>query len=277
MAILNASIYSSALQRTIPVTVVLPSDKTDMEGKRCAKPPFKTLYLLHGIFGDQQDWLMQTRIARWAMDHNIAVVMPAGENHFYLNQPGRGFNYGDLIGEELVDLTREMFPLSDQKEDTFIGGLSMGGFGALINGMRNPETFGGIIALSSAVVDENSFPPDDDCESILGQKSFVQACSGKRSIDEYIGTEDDLNTWIRENAKNGQHQKIYLACGTDDFLIVKNRDLRDRLEELGYDVTYDEQPGSHDWDFWDMEIYKALNWIDPKVEEGISSGNVGSH
>lgn len=114
---------------------------------------------------------------------DIAVIMPAGENHFYLNQPGAGFDYQNFIGSELVELTREMFPLSKHREDTYIGGLSMGGFGALNNGLKNPETFGGIIALSSASLSTNQFPDSDDSDNILGMKSFTEACSGfKRAI-----------------------------------------------------------------------------------------------
>lgn len=72
---------------------------------------------------------------------NLAVVMPAGENAFYIDQPEMGTMHGKFIGEELVDITRRMFPLSRKREDTYIGGLSMGGFGALRNGLKYHDTF----------------------------------------------------------------------------------------------------------------------------------------
>lgn len=82
---------------------------------------------------------------------NLAVVMPAGENAFYVDQPSIGAMHGQFIGEELVEITRKMFPLSRKREDTFIGGLSMGGFGALRNGLKYHDTFGAVICLSGAL------------------------------------------------------------------------------------------------------------------------------
>lgn len=274
MAVMHGTIYSDSLKRTVPITIILPSDKVDQDGRRMNKAPYKSLYLLHGIFGDQTDWLYGTRIARWAMDHDIAVIMPAGENHFYLNQPGAGFDYQNFIGSELVELTREMFPLSKHREDTYIGGLSMGGFGALNNGLKNPETFGGIIALSSASLSTNQFPDSDDSDNILGMKSFTEACSGFKKSDLEL-EENQLETYIRKNAQNNNCPRMYLACGTDDFLISGNHQLRDLFIENGYDVTYDEIPGGHDWTFWDRQIEKAIEWISPSVQAGLSSGNVG--
>ena len=70
--------------------------------------------------------------------------------------------------------------------------------------------------------------------------------------------------------------RFYLACGTEDGLLGVNRQFRDHLLRLGYDVTYEEGPGVHDWYFWDEYILKALNWLPlADAQQGISSGNVG--
>ncbi|MEY8308630.1 alpha/beta hydrolase family protein [Erysipelotrichaceae bacterium 51-3] len=271
MAILNANLYSNALMRTVPVTVVLPSDKVDANGKRMAKGPFKTLYLLHGIFGDNTDWMMGTRIVRWAMDHNLAVVMPAGENHFYVNH-GRGQDYGEFIGKELVELTREMFPLSTCKEDTFIGGLSMGGWGAMINGLRNPDTFGGVISLSGAILVDEMIP-EVDSPNVLEDREFNVGCSGhlRGSIK---GSEDDLFKQIADNVKNHKEQRFYVACGTEDPLLPATQGLYGALTNAGFPVTLNLQPGGHEWDFWDSQIEKVIDWIEPAKEAAISSGNI---
>ena len=72
--------------------------------------------------------------------------MPSGENKFYVDNPVSNEMYGTFIGKELVDFTRRSFPLSRNREDTYIGGLSMGGFGSIVNGLQNPETFGAVCA-----------------------------------------------------------------------------------------------------------------------------------
>ena len=128
MALLQVNFVSQTLMRTVPIQVVLPVDKFSWDGAR-PEGPFPTLYLLHGIFGNYTDWVSGTRIQRWAEEHNLAVVMPSGDNRFYVDQPDTQDLYGEFIGSELVDITRRMFPLSGERANTFIGGLSMGEIG----------------------------------------------------------------------------------------------------------------------------------------------------
>ena len=71
--------------------------------------------------------------SRFANERGLCVVMPSGENMFYVDQEHTHNHYSQFIGEELVEMTRAMFPLSHKKEDTFIAGLSMGGYGAIVN------------------------------------------------------------------------------------------------------------------------------------------------
>ena len=113
MALIQVNYLSECLMRTVPVNVILPVDKLTFPGmpKREEKP-YKTLYLLHGIFGNYTDWVSGTKIQRWAEEKDLAVVMPSGDNMFYVNQEESHNFYGEFIGKELVDMTRKMFPLS---------------------------------------------------------------------------------------------------------------------------------------------------------------------
>lgn len=115
MAFIQVSFMSKTLMRTVPLQVILPVDKFTFGQPEREEKPFKTLYLLHGIFGNETDWVHGTRIQRWAEEKNLAVVMPAGENAFYVDQPSIGAMHGQFIGEELVEITRKMFPLSEKK------------------------------------------------------------------------------------------------------------------------------------------------------------------
>lgn len=69
--------------------------------------------------------------------------------------------------------------------------------------------------------------------------------------------------------------KIYLACGTEDFLLEANRRLHEVMKEAGVDVTYEEGPGGHEWDFWNRHIKKFLDLLPLEGTAGINSGNVG--
>ena len=75
MALLQCNFFSQALMRTVPIQVVLPTDKTLGPGGPAAQGPFKTLYLLHGIFGNDTDWVCGTRVQSWAQDRNLAVAV----------------------------------------------------------------------------------------------------------------------------------------------------------------------------------------------------------
>lgn len=277
MALLQVNFMSKTLMRTIPIQVILPVDKlvlpgmsesTDSENKY-----FKTLYLLHGIFGNYTDWVSETRIKRWAEEKNLAVVMPSGDNAFYLDQPASGNLYGEFIGRELVDITRKMFPLSNKREDTFIAGLSMGGYGAIRNGLKYHETFGYIAGLSSAFILEQMI--EGSFQGIANEKSIFG------DLKEAIASDKNPKVIvknIREKMQQDSHihfPKMYMACGTEDALIENNRKFRDLLLENGVDLTYREGAGKHDWEFWNTYIKKVLNWLPlDDISLGVNSGNV---
>lgn len=273
MALIQCNFFSKALMRTVPIQVVLPTDK--FVGPEGAMPegPFKTLYLLHGIMGNYTDWVSGTRVQSWAQDRNLAVVMPSGDNSFYVDNPKSGANYATFIGKELVDFTRRSFPLSRKREDTFIGGLSMGGFGSIVNGLQNPETFGAVCALSSALILGAVPEHTEYTDNIFTNRGYYESIFG--DINQVRGADFDYDALAEKVAPLAEKPKFYMACGTEDELIGVNRDFRDHLQKLGFDVTYEEGPGVHDWYFWDEYILKALEWLPlGQAEQGVSSGNI---
>ncbi len=252
MAILQVNYQSKALFRTVPMNVILPADRFDPDSNRYINDPdrkYKTLYLLHGLLGNYTDWITKTRILDWAAEKNLAVVMPSGDNSFYFRSRTPWNDYQTFIGEELVEMTRRMFPLSDRREDTFIAGLSMGGYGALRNGIIYSETFSHVIGLSSAIhlfedlSEENDIGLFDDLKE-----------AAKTDLNPKIAVSDML--------KAGRSvPKFYLSCGLQDDLLGVNVDFRDFLKENGIDVTWDEEDYGHEWDFWDSQIRKVLDWL----------------
>ena len=275
MAYIQMNVMSEALMRTVQVNVILPADKIEMPDKKgipvnFKDRDFKTLYLLHGVFGSQSDWINGTRIQRLAEEKNLAVVMPAGENHFYVDHAATWDYYGRFVGDELVRLTRRMFRLSDRREDTFIAGLSMGGYGALRNGLKYHDHFGCIAGLSAA----NMLKHPSEA-MFFSSKAFMTSVFG--DLEQAKNSDNSLDWLIEQRAASQTNdQKIYLCVGTEDPLQAQSIELRDHFSEKGFDVTYEEGPGGHEWDFWDRYIERVLNWL--PLEEGsagIGSGNVG--
>ena len=270
MALLQVSYLSKALFRTVPLYVILPSDKIDYRTFGYANDrdkKFKTLYLLHGLLGDCSDWVNGTRIRRWAEEKNLAVVMPSGDNAFYIDYPGTKNNYSDFIGKELVEVTRNMFPLSDKREDTYIAGLSMGGYGALRNGIVYSDTFSHVAGLSSAA---HLFDGKEHDAMLMDEKAIFG--------DMEKASKTDLNPTVAfDNLLKEKRPapKFYISCGTEDGLFDANVDFKNYLVGKGADVTWDEEKRGHDWDFWDSQIKKVLDWLPLEGENlGLGSGNV---
>ena len=272
MALIQVNYLSKALFRTVPVNVIIPSDKISFETMDYLPVPeggYPTLYLLHGLLGNYTDWVSGTRIQRWAEDAGLAVVMPSGDNSFYVNGQTANNDYGAFIGEELPRVMRQMFPLSHRREDTFIAGLSMGGFGAIRNGMKHAETFSRIIGLSAAI---HFFDPD--YESVAGEESAFGSLAEAAETDKnhHVVLEQ-----LKERVATGEVEApaFYLACGTQDSLMGVNRSFRADVEAAGFDVTWDVEDRGHDWDFWDSQIKKVIDWLPlDRAEGGMGSGNV---
>ncbi len=252
MALIQVNYLSKALFREVPVNVILPIDRFDSDtNKYLIKGDirFKTLYLLHGLLGNYTDWVSRTRILKWAEEKNLAVVMPSGDNSFYFRSRTPWNDYETFIGEELVNITRKMFPLSDKREDTFIAGLSMGGYGALRNGIVFSETFGSVIGLSAAI----HIFEDTSEEANIGLFDNLEDAS-KTDMNPFVAVDEMLGS-------NRSIPRFYMACGRQDDLFKINEEFRDYMLSKGIDVTWDEDDCGHEWDFWDSQIKKVLDWL----------------
>lgn len=274
MAIIEVNFISKCLMRTVTFNAIIPVDKFGPQAENAEQKPLKTLYLLHGIFGNYTDWVNGTRIQAWAEANDLAVIMPSGENRFYLDDEKSGELYGEFIGKELVEFTRKLFPLSDKREDTFIAGLSMGGYGAIRNGLKYAENFGCVIGLSAALVHDTWKDADNSAPIFTFRRNYYKAIFGE--YDKVKGSDKDPKALLLKLKEEGRPvPKMYLCCGTEDGLVTANRDFRDFLNENGVDLTYVEGPGKHDWVFWDTYIKKVLDWLPlNRTGAGINSGNV---
>ena len=263
MAIVKVNFFSESLLRMVNLMCVVPIDKREMDGE-CLRPadkPLKTLYLLHGIYGGEYDWLTSTRIFKWAKDRNLAVILPAGENSFYSDAEETHNYFGKFVGDELVRFTRSLFHLSDKREDTFIGGLSMGAAGAFYTAFRNPDTFGYVGALSTAFLGENYPEKEDPAMYLLGDPRYCEAIFGKK--ENYKGSGMDPYKLAADLKASGKEfPQIFMAAGEDDPIKKQSIDFDAYLEnELKVPVKFSIDKGAHDWAFWDRNLYRMLEWL----------------
>lgn len=256
MALMQVSYFSNVLGMETQMNVILPQKTTGrigMEGKT-ASGKIPTLYLLHGMSDDHSTWLRRTSIERYVANLGIAVVMPTTHLGWYTDM-ANGSRYWTHISEELPEICRSFFKdLSDKREDTFAAGLSMGGYGAMKLGLRASDTFGAVAAFSGGF-DAAALAMGDIKGGNFWKNVFGPA-------DQIDGSENDLFALAEKLKASGKPMpKIYMWCGTEDFLYKQNIKMRDHLKKLGYDLTYEESPGDHQWKYWDQKIQTVLEWL----------------
>lgn len=246
MAIFEGTIHSSSLGMMTSVTISIPEKVR--QGKNAKEVP--VLYLLHGLSDNHSAWLRRTNIDYYAELANIAVVMPEVQRSFYTDM-SYGLMYFTYISEELPMLCSNMFHISGLKEDNYIAGASMGGYGAMKVALRCPERFAAVGCFSGAV--------DIHARMLSDTPSISRnECIGIN--DCIIKPEEDLLYLTRQVDKK-KCPKIYMSCGLSDFLYEDNKNFRDHLTECGISFIYDEWPGYHDWYFWEKSIQSALDFF----------------
>lgn len=258
MALLSVQLYSGALAMSTTVQVILPDRHRapELNGSIGAKRqgPIKALYLLHGMTDDQSVWCRQTSIERYVSDKNLAVIMPTTGLHWYTDEP-MSQKWWTYISQELPILMEDFFPqISKLPEHTFAAGLSMGGYGALKLGLRGGGRFSRVASLSGAV---NMARDHEDPRNPVST-AFFRTLFGTNK--EATGSFNDLVT-AAEELKEELRPKVYMWCGTEDFLYRQNATMRDHLSALGYDLLYEDSPGDHQWKYWDEKIRRVLEWL----------------
>jgi putative tributyrin esterase len=255
MALIQCDFFSETLKLSMSMNVILPQQTTKqigMEGKtRQGKHP--TLYLLHGMSDDHTIWLRRTSIERYVAPLGLAVVMPAVHRSRYANMACGG-DYWTYVSEEVPRLAREFFNLSDKREDNFVAGLSMGGYGAFKMGLRCADKFCAAASLSGGF--RRTWPKD------MPEESRRQAEWVHGDLDAFPGSFGDLYQGVTDLVDSGAPKpKLFQCCGTEDFLYDANTEFKGFVEDKGFDYTYEEEPGTHEWGYWDTKIQRVLEWL----------------
>ena len=256
MAQMEFQYYSKALKKVTNVNVILPEVHKTAEGIGHPGDTYKTLYLLHGLSGDHTSWLQKTSIARYATEYGIAVVMPDVGRSWYTNT-AYGENYFTFVAEELPAVCRSYFKgMSDKREDNYVAGLSMGGYGAMKIAMTYPDRYCGCVTLSGALDITRKNRP----RNLTEWRALFDY--NLQDFDQLLNTEHDVYGLVRKNHAAGlPFPKLFIWCGTEDDLIHNNRSMRDLLTELGIEHCYKESEGTHSWQWWDLHIQAGLKYI----------------
>lgn len=259
MAFIQCRFFSEVLGLSTSMSVILPEpapSQIGMPGSSVTSGPYPTLYLLHGMSDDDSTWIRRTSIERYVSSLGLAVVMPQCDLSFYTDM-AEGNRYWTFVSEELPRICRSFFPLSDRREDNFVAGLSMGGYGAFKLALRKPEQFSAAASLSGALNISRNL-----VDEVRGDRDITSLYKRVFGTEGPTGTNNDLLNLIDEVVhQDGPKPLLYQCCGTEDFLYTDNLIFRDACSASGLPLTYNESPGSHDWAYWDAKIQDVLAWL----------------
>jgi putative tributyrin esterase len=203
------------------------------------------LYLLHGLSDDDTIWMRHTSIERYAAELGLAVVMPQVHRSFYADEV-HGMRFWTFLSEELPSVVHRFFRVSQRREDTFVAGLSMGGYGALKWALREPERFAAAAGLPGVLDIARRTSQDPD---------FFDRVYGGRPL---AGSDDDLLALLDRAT---DRPRLFVCCGTEDGLYPDNLTFVAACETKGVEVTTDFGPGGHEWAYWDDRIQDVLAWM----------------
>ena len=220
------------------------------EGK---KGPFPVLYMLHGMSDNYTAWTRRTSIERYVQDLPVIVVMPDGDRSFYCDAFGRAtWRYETFLSGDLVRFVDTVFHTVRAPRGRAIGGLSMGGYGALMLALKHPGIYGSAISFSGAVMAAHRTASPEWSARGEWTSIFGPAPHG--------GPNDTVNL-ATAAARRKKAPAIWIDCGTEDFLIEENRRFHEHLTSLEIAHEYFEYPGAHSWDYWDAALLRVLPWV----------------
>ena len=241
MALCDLHWRSEILAKHVGTHVYIPDD---------VPPPFPVFYLLHGLSDDYTIWLRRTSIERYATRHRMMIVMPDGYRGFYTDNHA-GPAYARHIAEELVETIERIFPSKRSRDARAIGGLSMGGYGALRLSLAYADKFVSATSHSGAVLHGSRDHPR--VGGALGKAEFHRIFG-----ENPVGSDHDVVALAKKCRDAGELPHLRIDCGVDDDLIEDNRALHAKLDALRVPHEYEEFPGAHDWEYWDLHVQEAL-------------------
>jgi len=242
---------SKLVNAPLPYNVILPADYDSSRATR-----YPVLYLLHGLTGHYSDWVQRTNIADYASEYSIIVVMPEGNDGWYTDSANvPADKYESYILKELLPDAEQRYRTIEARYGRAIGGLSMGGYGAIKFGLKSPQTFAFAASMSGAfgvtrLAEKDT--PDSWQDSV---KLFGPAVSETRKVNDVF---DLIQNLPAQRIKSLPY--FYFDCGTEDSTVIfaYNRELSALMYEKKIPHEFRELPGDHSWGYWDRQVQEIL-------------------
>ena len=242
--------HSQALQREMAYCLLLPTDY------ETSKRSYPVLYLLHGLWGSENDWLALTNVAEQVKGLPLIVVMPQADDSWYVNAATRPeAKYEDYVFGDLVQEIESRYRAEKDRDGRFVAGLSMGGYGALKEGLKQPQRFAVVGAFSATANAARRVRLDVKTPAI----AFGAADSETRKANDVmllIGRSDPKSL-----------PYIFVMTGFDDPVALEDsRAFLNVAQLMRVQYEYHELPARHDWPFWQKSLESFLRVLGPRIK-----------
>ena len=250
MAFMTINYKSPTIGMNQSFTAIVPEDDSFFKQHEPVKP-LKMLLLLHGLSSDATSYMRLTSIERYAEAHQLAVIMPNADHSGYANM-AFGHSYYDYI-LEIYNYAHQVLPVSKKREDNFIAGHSMGGYGTIKFALTQSDKFAKAAPLSAVFeaqrfidLDWTDFSP----QSITGNNTQIKGTE----LDTYYLLDQAIDA-------NVDIPELFIMCGKEDFLYHDNLQFIETLNKKGVSYKFEDGPGDHDYAYWDRAIKRAIKWF----------------
>ncbi|SDK95608.1 S-formylglutathione hydrolase FrmB [Glycomyces sambucus] len=259
MAMIRYDYRSEVLELSTSLTACVPDEAPPAEG-------YPVLFLLHGLSDDATMWARKTALERHlqACALPMLVVMPQAHRSYYTDE-AHGIDHWTHVTTEVPAVVARTFRASAERRDTYVAGLSMGGYGAVKWALREPERFGAAASFSGALgLAQRTVDPL--AAGALDGRLWDTVFDGR----DVTGTEHDLLRLL-ESAPRAALPPLRVSCGTDDPLLAENERFIASARGLGIDLAVDIGPGAHTWDYWDAQLQAFLAWLPAAAGSGLAN------
>lgn len=251
--------YSQCLAMDTSLYVLLPETKQGNVRQSGPDRRYPVVYVLHGYSDNKSSWMRKSILEYVARAYDVIVVMPEVNNSFYANRPGA--RYYDYLTDELPARVAQFFPASTRREDTFIMGNSMGGYGAFMLAINNPQQYAAAVSFSGIL----GLAPEERC-FLFGIPDFRSNWEMSFTSAQAFHTShyDLFAAAKRLDERKIPAPRLYHFCGTADFLAYEmgKKWIDYARENTALPVRYEEvENGGHDWTTWNPYIEKAFDFF----------------
>jgi S-formylglutathione hydrolase FrmB len=258
LTIRDATFRSASLGQAMKYRIILPA------GYERSVRRYPVLYLLHGLTGSYLDWDTRTHLAEYAAPLQLIIVMPDAGDSWYTNSSAKlQDRFEDYISKDLIAEIDKTYRTIAARHARAIGGLSMGGYGAMKFALKYPNLF----AFAGSFSGGQTVVRNPDIIRPFGEKYVQQLLEIYGPPGSPTSAANDVLA-LADTANPAALPYFWISCGTADNFLEGNREFVALLERRKIAHIYEEAPGSHNWAFWDAELPAMLREMSRHMELG---------